>query len=197
MQHQRQQRRCNLGIPRAPRPAQGDDVRGDAWWGLCRARAPGTSLLPVASKCPMRSRPCHSASTCASTDLPQEWHAANHTCCALRTTAPRVSCAGHPRAPNVVVSGRRPSGGRVLGPGPVLDGCQVLDTVPGASSVTQCDAATSNADGLRWDPMDAGGWIACSTHRCQALAPKRRRCAAASPPRGETGDARPAGVRRV
>ena len=135
-------------------PLQGDDVRGDALVGFMPRARTGYKFVAGGVQVPHAVTSMPQCVDMCAHGFATEWHAANRTClCFADDSAARIQLVPDTEdAPNVMISGRRPGGGRVLGPGPVPTECQVLDTVPGASGVTQCDVATSSDNGFVLGP---------------------------------------------
>ena len=135
-------------------PLQGNDVRGDVLVGFMpRAR---TSYKFVAGGVQV-SNASFSMAQCVQLcahGFATEWHAETHAClCFADDNAARIELVADTfDEPNVMISGRRPVGGRVLRPGPVPAACTVQAAVVGAQNVAQCDAATSKADGFALGP---------------------------------------------
>ena len=144
-------------------PMQGNDVRGDALVGFMPRAPTGYAFVAggvVVSNATTSSPAC--VALCAH-GFATEWHAIQHRCvCFADDQVARVGAAV-PFDGGVVLTGRRPTGGRVLGPGPVPSACNVSGTDTGATDVTGCAAHTSRgADGFVLGP---GG---CQPLQCDA-----------------------------
>ena len=146
-------------------PMQGDDLRGDAVVGFMpRARTAydfvsgGTEMPNSTASVPECVRLClHGFAT--------QWDAQTGQClCFADEDAARVSVNVPTTSANVVITGRRPMGGRVLGPGPVPPACNVSGADTGAGDAGACDEDTSDSDGFVLGPAPSGCRpLQCST----------------------------------
>ena len=152
-------------------PLQGDDVRGDVLVGFMpRAR---TTYKFVAGGVQV-SNSSFSMAQCVQLcahGFATEWHAETHAClCFADDSAARIELVADTfDEPNVMISGRRPVGGRVLQPGPVPAACTVQAAVVGAQNVAQCDAATSKADGFALGPDGCRPLVDCNVNDTSPL----------------------------